>query len=162
MAAQNRDISGQNAGGGKDGQEQENVRVAALFAPRGQGKPQRAEGQSYFQTHQGRWTEKFEQTVKYKTGPPFVIDIFREGWREGEDIVAQKVSVLPNRRANGQFGPEIAFGDIMKRENAGERKQTQQHDQALSITRLAPGHGGDCGEVRANEQERMTMRMTNV
>ena len=31
----------------------------------------------------------------------------------------------------------------MKSENTGKSKYTQQHDEALPITRLALGHGGD-------------------
>ena len=96
MAAQNRNISGQNASGGKDGQEQENVRVAALFAARAKPEPQRAQGQGDFQTHQAGRTEYLEHSVKDDARAPFVGDPFAQRWREGEDIVPQKVSVLPH------------------------------------------------------------------
>jgi hypothetical protein len=84
-----------------------------------------------------------------------VIDIFGQRGCKRIDIVPENVPGFPHRFANGQFGPEIAIGDIVKGENDRHRKHSQQRDDSLKKAGLSLGHNGRDYTSQISSQPRL-------
>jgi len=74
-----------------------------------------------------------------------VIDILGQRRSKRIDIVPENVPGFPHRFADGQFGPEIAVGDIVKGENDRQRKYSEQRDKPLKKAGFSVGHKQPAG-----------------